>query len=138
MDGVAPNPGSVGPWAPTDHGTCSSGSPIDGTSGIHGSVPMTSHRNSDGASYLIQAAEIVLPCSELDQTLATLARALTTLCALFEPVAPAKMAELSERLGLQGVPTLEEARSVVLANRRVTKAPPLFPRVDPSWATGGG
>ncbi len=73
--------------------------------------------------------------SELDQTLATLARALTTLCALFEPVTPAKMAELSERLGLQGVPTLEEARSVVLANRRVTKAPPLFPRIDPSWAT---
>ena len=71
---------------------------------------------------------------ELDRTLATLARVLTTLCALFEPVAPAKMAELAERIGLERVPTLEEARSLGVAGRRVTKGASLFPRVEPSWA----
>jgi methionyl-tRNA synthetase len=66
----------------------------------------------------------------LDQTLATLARALAALCALFQPVCPAKMAELASRLGLEGVPTLEEARTVSLAGRRVAKGAPLFPKVE--------
>jgi methionyl-tRNA synthetase len=71
---------------------------------------------------------------ELDRTLATLTRALTALCALFEPVAPAKMAELSKRLGLERVPTLDGALAAEVAGRRVAKAPPLFPRIEPSWA----
>lgn len=70
---------------------------------------------------------------ELDRTLATLARGLVALCALFEPVAPSKMAELAGRLGLDGVPTLEEARTLALAGRAVHKGEPLFPRVDPGW-----
>ncbi len=70
----------------------------------------------------------------LDETLTTLVRALVALSALFEPVAPSRMAELAHRLGLDDVPTLAEARSVELPGRRVTKGDPLFPRVEPSWA----
>ncbi|MEX2049326.1 MAG: methionine--tRNA ligase [Gemmatimonadota bacterium] len=66
----------------------------------------------------------------LDETLATLARALTALTALFEPVAPAKMAELASRLGLDRVPTLDECRSVPLAGNRVARTTPLFPKVE--------
>ena len=71
--------------------------------------------------------------AELDETLATLARALAALCALFQPVAPHRMADLAERLGLTAVPTLEEARTLKLAGRVVLKGDPLFPRVDPGW-----
>ena len=71
---------------------------------------------------------------DLDQTLATLTRALIVLCALFEPVTPAKMAEMALNLGLDGIPTLEESRSLELAGRRVSRGKPLFPRIEPSWA----
>jgi methionyl-tRNA synthetase len=66
----------------------------------------------------------------LDETLATLARTLCALAALFQPASPAKMTELAQRLGLEGVPTLEASRSVPLAGRRVSKGVALFPRVD--------
>ena len=72
----------------------------------------------------------------LDETLATLARVLTVLCALFQPVTPAKMAILADRLGLERVPTLREAPEVQLAGRRIAKGEGLFPKVDPSWADG--
>jgi methionyl-tRNA synthetase len=72
---------------------------------------------------------------DLDETLATLARTLVSLCALFEPVAPSKMAELAARLGLDGVPTLDQARVCSVAGRGVHKGEPLFPRADPSWIT---
>ncbi|MCH2460895.1 MAG: class I tRNA ligase family protein, partial [Gemmatimonadetes bacterium] len=71
---------------------------------------------------------------DLDQTLATLTRALIVLCALFEPVTPAKMAEMALNLGLDGIPTNEESRSLELAGRRVSRGQPLFPRIEPSWA----
>ena len=71
---------------------------------------------------------------DLDQTLATLTRALIVLCALFEPVTPAKMAEMALSLGLDGIPTLEESRSLELAGRQVSRGKPLFPRIEPSWA----
>lgn len=67
---------------------------------------------------------------ELDETLATLARSLTLLAALFQPVCPGKMEELAGRLGLDGVPTLDDARTVPLAGREVAKGDPLFPRKD--------
>jgi methionyl-tRNA synthetase len=70
----------------------------------------------------------------LDETLTTLVRALVALCALFEPVAPSRMAELARRLGLDEVPTLAVARALEVSGRRVTKGDPLFPRVDASWA----
>jgi methionyl-tRNA synthetase len=70
----------------------------------------------------------------LHHTLATLARALTVLCALFQPVAPAKMTELATSLGLEEVPTLDEAVDAGVGGRRVSKPPPLFPRVEASWA----
>lgn len=73
---------------------------------------------------------------DLNQTLATLARALTCLSALFEPVTPNKMQELATRLGLDRVPTLHELDGIGLAQREVGTGTPLFPRVDPSWSDG--
>ena len=67
---------------------------------------------------------------ELDETLATLTRALTVLTALFLPVTPEKMTELAKMLGLDGVPPLEEAAAMNLAGRRVRKGIPLFPKPD--------
>jgi methionyl-tRNA synthetase len=67
---------------------------------------------------------------ELDYTLASLTRALTALCALFQPATPAKMAELATRLGLDSVPTLDQALALQTAGRAVSKGPPLFPRVE--------
>ena len=68
--------------------------------------------------------------AELDETLASLCRVLAALCALFEPVAPSKMAELATRLGFDAVPTFDEARAVTLAGQTVLKGTPLFPRMD--------
>ena len=45
----------------------------------------------------------------------------------------AKMHELANRLGFEGVPTLDEAVTVGLAGQTVTPGSPLFPRVDPGW-----
>jgi len=73
---------------------------------------------------------------DLDETLASLARALAALAALFQPVAPAKMTELVRRLGLDAIPTLDASRAVRLAGGRVTKGPPLFPKVDPGVFEG--
>ena len=67
---------------------------------------------------------------ELDETLATLARALTVLTALFLPVTPERMTKLAKSLGLDGVPRLEEAASMKLAGRKVSKGIPLFPKPD--------
>ena len=67
---------------------------------------------------------------ELDETLASLARVLTVLTALFLPATPQKMADLAGQLGLDGVPTLERARSIPLGGLRVEKGPPLFPRPE--------
>ncbi len=67
---------------------------------------------------------------DLDETLASLARVLTVLTALFLPATPQKMADLARQLGLEAVPTLEQARSVPLGGLEVQKGPPLFPRPD--------
>ena len=67
---------------------------------------------------------------ELDETLASLARVLTVLTALFLPATPQKMADLAGQLGLESVPNLEEARSIPLGGLRIQKGPPLFPRPD--------
>ena len=68
--------------------------------------------------------------ADLDETLATLARALAALTALFQPVCPGKMEALAARLGLAGVPTLSQARSVGLGGNMTRKGEPLFPRAD--------
>jgi len=65
---------------------------------------------------------------ELDETLATLARVLGVLTALFQPVCPSKMADLAGRLGLDRVPTVAEAVDLDLGGRPVTRGEPLFPR----------
>ena len=66
--------------------------------------------------------------ADLDETLVTLIRTLTVLTALFFPVTPEKMTELSRRLGLDSVPTVEEATFIQLTGRRVKSGPPLFPK----------
>jgi len=66
--------------------------------------------------------------AELDETLASLVHALVILACLFEPVAPAKAAELAGRLGLDGVPLLDEAVAMDVAGLAVAQGPPLFPR----------
>ncbi len=68
--------------------------------------------------------------TELDETLATLARVLAVLSALFQPVCPEKMRELASRLGLSEVPTLADAATTRLAGNRVRKGAPLFPRAE--------
>ncbi len=65
----------------------------------------------------------------LDETLVSLARCLTVLAALLEPVMPGKMQELAGTLGFAGVPTLDLALEAPLAGRTVTRGDPLFPRV---------
>ncbi|MDX1648059.1 MAG: methionine--tRNA ligase [Longimicrobiales bacterium] len=75
---------------------------------------------------------------ELDETLSTLVRALTVLLALFKPVAPESMLQLAGLLGLDDVPTLDEAVAMEAAGRGTSKGPPLFPKVEPSWATDAG
>ena len=71
----------------------------------------------------------------LDETLATLARGLVALCALFEPVVPGEDGGVGAGASAcEGVPTLEHARAVAMAGRSVTKGEPLFPRVEPSWS----
>jgi methionyl-tRNA synthetase len=75
--------------------------------------------------------------ADLDETLATLARVLTVLSALFFPVTPEKMYDLARALGLPEVPTIDESRSISLTGRRVAKGAPLFPKVEPSWTRAG-
>jgi len=72
---------------------------------------------------------------DLDETLATLARSLAVLCALFQPVTPSSMDDLARRLGLSSVPRLDASLTVKLAGHSVEKGTPLFPKVEPSWAT---
>ncbi len=66
----------------------------------------------------------------LDEVLATLARALTVLVALFFPVVPGKVSELATRLGLDGVPTLDEATQLILGGLKVERGDPLFPKAE--------
>ncbi len=67
---------------------------------------------------------------ELDRTLGTLLRTLALLSALFQPAIPEKAAALASALGLDGVPTLEEARGISPSTCRVRKMAPLFPKPD--------
>ncbi len=67
---------------------------------------------------------------ELDATLASLARALLVAATLLHPFMPGKMEELTRRLGVFELPTLEQALALELAGRMVTRGDPLFPRPD--------
>ena len=68
--------------------------------------------------------------ADLDETLASLLRALVVLSALFLPAMPGKAAELAAHLGLDTVPRLNEARTLPLHTLTIRKATPLFPRIE--------
>jgi methionyl-tRNA synthetase len=68
--------------------------------------------------------------TDLDDTLASLARVLVVLAALFHPVCPERSAELARRLGLSQVPTLSEASDLDPRGRQVEPGTPLFPKVE--------
>ena len=68
--------------------------------------------------------------AELDETLASLIRALVVVASLLVTAMPEKMSELAEVLGLGHIPKLDEAEGMPVAGLQVSKAPPLFPRVD--------
>jgi methionyl-tRNA synthetase len=65
---------------------------------------------------------------KLDEVLGAMARAVAALCTLLEPFAPAKMADLSGRLGLSGIPLLDEVAKLDLEGNRVQRGDVLFPR----------
>ncbi|MEZ4416272.1 MAG: methionine--tRNA ligase [Gemmatimonadota bacterium] len=64
----------------------------------------------------------------LDETLASLHAVLVWLAALLEPVMPEKMSLLVGQLGLERVPTLEEAGARAREGTRVRKGEALFPK----------
>jgi methionyl-tRNA synthetase len=99
--------------------------------GIAAALELTSHANlfvEEQAPWAL--AKDPGMSSELDATLASLARALLVLATLLQPIMPEKMADLSSRLGIREVPTLREALEVELAGRKVVQGDPLFPRAD--------
>jgi methionyl-tRNA synthetase len=65
---------------------------------------------------------------ELDATLGALARTLATIASLLFPFMPGKMADLSERLGLEATVPLDQLAALDLTGRRVHKGDVLFPR----------
>jgi methionyl-tRNA synthetase len=67
--------------------------------------------------------------TELDGTLASLARGLATLASLLHPFTPGKATELAHQLGLAGVLPLDALLDTPLAGRRVSRGPVLFPKL---------
>jgi methionyl-tRNA synthetase len=69
---------------------------------------------------------------ELDTTLAALARTVGVLCTLLSPFMPAKMADLAGRLGMDGLPLLDDVAGLDLAGRTVHRGDILFPKPKPT------
>lgn len=66
--------------------------------------------------------------AKLDEALGSLARCVAALCTMLEPFTPHKMAELAPRLGLSGVPRLDQVARLDLGGNRVSRGDVLFPR----------
>jgi methionyl-tRNA synthetase len=66
--------------------------------------------------------------SELDITLAALARCVAALTVMLQPFMPSKMEQLSEYLGLNPFPMLDDVASIDLAGRSVRRGEILFPK----------
>ncbi|HSL71600.1 MAG TPA: methionine--tRNA ligase [Longimicrobiales bacterium] len=66
--------------------------------------------------------------SDLDDTLGALARALAGVSSLLEPFVPERMAGIAQRLGLPGVPRLDQVISTDLTGQRVSRGEVLFPK----------
>ena len=82
---------------------------------IEESAPWTLAKNPDSAA-------------QLDEVLGAIARAVAALCTLLEPFTPAKMRDLAGRLGLDGVPRLDDVAKLDLEGHRVQRGEVLFPR----------
>jgi methionyl-tRNA synthetase len=65
---------------------------------------------------------------KLDETLGSLARAVAALCTLLHPFTPTKMEDLAGRLGLRGVPLLDDVAKLDLAGHTVRRGDVLFPK----------
>lgn len=68
--------------------------------------------------------------AELDGVLATLARTLAVLAAIFAPVVPQRAEELATRLGLDRIPNFGELPAVEVSGLSVAAGSPLFPRIE--------
>jgi methionyl-tRNA synthetase len=66
--------------------------------------------------------------ADLDTTLAALARCVAALGTLLAPFMPAKMRDLAQRLGLDGVPPLADLAGLDLQDRHVHRGDVLFPK----------
>jgi methionyl-tRNA synthetase len=66
--------------------------------------------------------------TELDCTLAALARCVAALATLLFPFMPAKMIDLAARLGLPAVPALDDVATLPLDGNRVHRGDILFPK----------
>jgi methionyl-tRNA synthetase len=68
--------------------------------------------------------------SELDDTLAALARTLAALATLLEPFMPDKMRTLARTLGLEEIPLLDDVADLDLTGHTAQRGDVLFPRPD--------
>jgi methionyl-tRNA synthetase len=65
---------------------------------------------------------------ELDDTLGALARGLIAVATLLSPFVPVRTQEIARRLGLPGLPRLDEVVTVDLSGKKVERGDVLFPR----------
>ncbi|CAN5645999.1 hypothetical protein BH23GEM10_BH23GEM10_06470 [soil metagenome] len=74
------------------------------------------------------AAKDPARASELDDTLAALARAVVVLTSLLQPFMPSKAADLAGRLGLDGVLPFAELAGLDMTGRNASRGEVLFPK----------
>ncbi|CAN5792328.1 methionine--tRNA ligase [soil metagenome] len=65
---------------------------------------------------------------ELDDTLGALARCVAALAVLLFPFMPSRMADLTQRLGFEAVPALDDVATLDLAGHGTTRGEILFPK----------
>jgi methionyl-tRNA synthetase len=74
------------------------------------------------------AAKDPARATELDDTLASLARTVAVLTALLHPFMPDKTADLAGRLGFDAVPTFQDLAALDMTGQRVRRGEVLFPK----------
>jgi methionyl-tRNA synthetase len=69
--------------------------------------------------------------TDLDATLASLARAILVTATLLEPFIPGKVASLCDRFGFDAVPQIGELATLDVAGRLASRGDILFPKEKP-------